>query len=193
MTPFSNHIFDDKAEHVAGWRDNDPFRLKVQKCLSAALEQISISVPPQNDVVSLRDRVHRGRQYFGDETDTPFVCILEALDSPAIEYRIQGNGTEPVPYPLLVQGFLDEVDRRNPTDVGHYLLAEVKRRFEALKQMELEGSFVFKLKTGDYSSSVSAIDWDAGTVRPSDDVSAIPYFWVRLDLTLVEDVQKPYD
>src|SRR5690625_6980010 len=84
---------------------SEPFRLRVMKALSAALEEIN---PDNGYMHDLRGRVFRGRDVFGDSDPIPMVSILEAIEE---KERLQAPsaGTEAAgPWELLIQGFLDD-------------------------------------------------------------------------------------
>ena len=150
----NEHAFDETF--VAGVAD-DPFRLKIQKGLTAAFKQITSNAdsPRLNDadpfLMTVRT-VGRGRLVYGSERALPLISILEepfAYD----EDLPPGAGRSGIqPYELIIQGFDavkwtgleseadddDDVNERHPTDDAHKMLADVKRRLSALKLDESE-------------------------------------------------------
>src|SRR5690625_7350680 len=103
---------------------SEPFRLRVMKALSAALEEIN---PDNGYMHDLRGRVFRGRDVFGDSDPIPMVPILEAIEG---KERLQAPsaGTEAAgPGELLIQGGLDD-DLIHPTDPAYFLIAGVQLR-----------------------------------------------------------------
>lgn len=162
---------------------NDPFRLRVLKALTTSLKQITVANGYKHN---LSTSVFRGRDLFGEDDPVPMVCILEATDEDAQFDSPRGSGDQYGDWPLLIQGFADD-DPENPTDPAHYLMADVKRR---LAEERKRGRGFDILGMG---GVVDALEFSAGIVRPVDAYSAKAYFWLRLNLRIVEDVTKPYD
>lgn len=174
----------------------DPFRLRVQKALTAALEEIT----PDNGYVSdlapflsegdQEKRVFRGRIYFGEGDPLPMVSILEDPIQPEHDLGSPRSSKGRTNWVLLLQGFVDD-DPVNPTDPAHFLMADVKRRLVLLK--ESENSSVGLLGFGTKAPMVESLEFDGGVVRPPDaEVSATAYFWMRLELALVEDHKESF-
>jgi len=164
----------------------EPFRLAVQKALTAALQEITVANGYSTD---LGANVFRGRLIYGAGDPLPMISILEepiAEDtslSPGI-----GSG-DISPYVLMVQGFVED-DKDNPTDPAHWLLADVKRALIQIKAAGREGEGLFHF--GPKAPMVDAVDFDGGVVRPPDgEVSAKAYFWIRVTFDLVEDHETP--
>lgn len=165
----------------------NPFRLEVQKRLTALLSEITIA---NGYLVDVGENVFRGRGVFGDETPTPCLSILEVpipLDQlpPPGDAPLAKGGWE-----LVVQGWVKD-DKKNPTDPAHVLMADVKKCLAAeMKKANWDqpedgilglGRWVTKLYIG------------AGVVRPPEEVSAKAYFWLTITLDLAEDLEHPYD
>lgn len=160
----------------------DPFRLRVLKALTAALEEIT----PENGYrFSLTGSVFRGRDIFGDSDPLPMVSILEAIEEktqlPAPFAGRESTG----PWELLIQGFVED-DYLNPTDPAHALMAEVKQR---LARERLRGRHYAILGM---DGKVTELKMSHGVVRPPDEVSGKAYFWLRLTLEVVENLIDPY-
>lgn len=166
--------------------NQDPFRLRVLKALTAALQQITPANGYRHDLSS---SVFRGRDLFGDDDPVPMVCILEAPDDPDNQQEPRGSGDQKCLWPLLVQGFVDD-DNDNPTDPAHHLLADVKQRLgiERRKENAYREGGIFGMK-----GLVDQLDFSGGIVRPADAISGKAYFWLRVDLTILEDVTLPYE
>jgi len=172
-----------------------PFRLRVQRSLSAALEQIT----PGNGFVSdlsptvsggkTNRRVFRGRTMFGDNDPLPMVSILEEPIAPETDLAPVSGVTGQGPYDLMVQGFATD-DSENPTDPAHVLMADVKQRLVALKQDEDLGDRVFRF--GPKANTVVGVSFGGGVVRPADEVSAVAYFWLRVSFDLAENHLNPF-
>ena len=169
---------------------NQPFRLKVQKALSEALLQITKANGFYIDLGSpSRKGVYRGRAEFGSDDVLPFVSILEGPDQ-RFEQQFQevpASTRGRNDYELLIQGFVPDDDPDNPTDIAHYLLADLRERFRLLKLMERNQSRNRVFGFGRQAPSVLAIRVGDGIVRPPDDRSAVAYCWLRANLELIEE------
>lgn len=161
----------------------DPFRLRVLKALTAALEEIT---PANGYEFDLSGKVFRGRGVFGDSDPLPLVSILEAIEEQPQLSSPPAGAHSTGPWELLVQGFVEDDDLDNPTDPAHRLMAEVKKRLveERVKQRQynilgMEGR-------------VDELRMSPGVVRPADDISGKAYFWLRLTPVLVENLADPY-
>lgn len=163
----------------------DPFRLRVQKALSAALGQITVANGFQSEVVG----VYRGRVLFDESDGLPMISILEEPIAPESDLGPISNDAGTSDYILMVQGFVAD-DPDNPTDPAHVLLADVKTRLVAIKDDEDRNDRVFRF--GAKANTVVSVSWDGGVVRPADEVSAVAYFWLRVTLELAEDHLNPF-
>ena len=165
---------------------DNPLRLEIQKRLTAALEEITIT---NGYLFDLTGNVHRGRMAYGHETPLPALSILEPpipmdqLPPPAT------STTQSGPWELIIQGFVKD-DRENPTDPAHVLMADVKRRLaseRAKANWDRPEEGILGL-----GRNVLNLYIGTGVVRPPDDVSAVAYFWVQIMLDLAEDIAEPY-
>lgn len=159
----------------------DPFRLRVLKALTAALEEIV----PTGHTESLSGKVFRGRDLFGDDDPVPMLSILEAVDEKAQVAPPVSGTTYTGPWELLIQGFVDE-DRLHPSDPAEFLMADVKVR---LIQERIRDRDYNILGMG---GKVTGLEISQGVVRPPDDISGKAYFWLRLTLKIVENLADPY-
>ena len=162
----------------------DPFRLRVLKALTAALEQITVANGYQFD---LTGKVFRGRDAFGDGDPLPLVSILESVDEKSIggtsaAFR-PGKSIQQSEWELLVQGFVVD-DRDNPTDPGYRLLADVKKKLAEVR-IQKDNILGFGQKVTDF-------EFSAGVVRPADQVSSKTYFWLKVRMNIVEDHSDPF-
>ena len=185
--PRWNGVFTHLADRAA-WPIVDPFRLRVQKLLTVALRQIT----PDNGFfcnLSKPSQIGRGRTVYSDNDPLPMVAILEepfAFDqdlAPSVGF------TKDEPYELILQGFVpDEPD--HPTDMAHYLMADVKRRLSALKVDEdFKTGRIFRFGTA--HNVVVSVTWDGGVVRPADERTVVAHFWLRLAFGISSDDQNP--
>lgn len=160
----------------------EPFRLRVLKALSDALEEIN---PDNGYSHDLRGSVFRGRDIFGESDPLPMVSILEAIDEKE-QLRTPEAGPQAVgPWELLIQGFLED-DYKHPTDPAHFLLAEVKKRLMEERVRDRQRDIL------GMGGKVTDLRISHGVVRPPDEDSAKAYFWLRLTLDLVENILDPY-
>lgn len=164
---------------------SDPFRLRVLKALTDSLKQITPANGYQHD---LSAGVFRGRELFGENDPIPMVSILEAVDEFDQSMSPRGGEGSSGPWPLLIQGFVDD-DLENPTDPAHHLMAEVKRQLVVERQRARD----YRDGILGLAGQVDALNFSAGVVRPPDGISGKAYFWLRVDLTLVEDLLNPYE
>lgn len=162
---------------------SDPFRLRVMKALTTALEEIN---PDNGYTYDLRGKVFRGRDMFGDSDPLPLVSILEAIDEKAQMPTPEGGAELAGPWELLIQGFLDD-DIRHPTDPAYGLVADVRKRLVQERVRERQYNIL------GMGGKVTDLRLSPGVVRPPDEVSAKAYFWLRLTLDLVENLSAPYD
>lgn len=162
----------------------DPFRLRVLKALSTALEEIN---PDNGYSFDMRGKVFRGRDMFGDHDPIPMLCILESVEqtTPLESSQPTGAGEIKSYWDLQVQGFVDD-DFDHPTDPAHFLMAEVKKRLvqERIRDRQYN---IFGL-----GGRVTELKFSPGIVRPADELSGKAYFWLRVTLTLVENLVDPY-
>jgi len=161
----------------------DPFRLRVLKALTTALQEITPANGYKHDLSS---SVFRGRDLFGEDDPLPMVSILEATDEQDQVQSPRGSGDNFGVWGLLIQGFAED-DPENPTDPAHYLMADVKKRLAIERQKGVSFNIL------GMGGLVDKLEFSPGIVRPADAYSAKAYFWLRLDLTVVEDVTKPYE
>lgn len=172
-----------------------PFRLRLQKSLSAALEQITpgngffSDLSPFVEDNETKRRVFRGRTIFGEDDPLPMVSILEEPIAPETDLAPVSGSASLGSYDLMVQGFVDD-DHENPTDPGHILMADVKRRLIELKDDEDQRHRVFRF--GPKANTVIGVSFGGGVVRPADEVSAVAYFWLRVSFDLAEDHLNPF-
>lgn len=167
----------------------NPIRLEIHKRLTTALEEIT---PGNGYVTDLAGRVFRGRAVFGEGDPLPMVSILEVpipIDprSPPGESAYSNGEWE-----LMIQGFALD-DRTNPTDPAHVMLADVKKRL-AIERKKLAWGPVPGATAGVFGlgRTVVGMEIGPGVVRPPDEVSAKAYFWLTIQLELVEDLEDPY-
>lgn len=162
----------------------DPFRLRVLKALGTALEEIT---GENGYMFDLRGKVFRGRDTFGNSDPLPMLSILESITEKDVVLSPRGGSTQVVPWELLIQGWTED-DYDNPTDPGHHLMAAVKKRLiQERKCPRGTGSGILGM-----CGKIDEIKFSTGVVRPADEVSSKAYFWLKVELLLVEDLLQPY-
>ncbi len=162
----------------------DPFRLRVLKALTTALEEIT---PDNGYSHDMRGKVFRGRDLFGDSDPVPMLCILESVEqtTPLESSQPRGGGESRSYWDLQIQGFLDD-DFDNPTDPAHFLLAEVKKRLVEERIRDRQYNIL------GMGGRVLDMQFSPGIVRPADELSSKAYFWLRLTLSVMENLNDPY-
>jgi hypothetical protein len=162
----------------------DPFRLRVLKNLTTALEEIAIADGYEHD---LDGKVFRGRRLFGENDALPLISILEVpIPLDQIDADSTANPNKLGPWGLMIQGFVED-DPDNPTDPAYRLLADVQKRLmlERINGSRIGETLGFK--------AVYDLTLGGASVRPADDVSSKAYFWLNFSITVVEDLSDPYN
>lgn len=163
----------------------DSVRLGVLKQISAyiATEVTTVNGYP----FDLTERVFRGRVWFDTEDPIPMVSILEGL-MPDANPLTAGFGEEDQTdkWTLIIQGWVED-DVENPTDPGHQLMACVKQALGKMRRQSNNQELA-----GTAFDSVGEVVIGPGVVRPPDNVSGKAYFWQRITLTMIEQVDSPF-
>ena len=160
----------------------DPFRLRVLKALTAALGEITVANGYKAD---LTGSVFRGRDTFGHKDPLPMLSILESMNEKDQNISPQAGTMITGPWELLIQGWSAD-DEDNPTDPSQFLLADVKKRL-AQERSRARGYEILGM-----GGMITDIKFSTGVVRPADEVSSKAYFWLKLELVLVENLADPY-
>ncbi len=168
--------------------DDNPFRLRVQKSLSAALGQITLANGFGYDMVDTTGvtddpPVFRGRQLFGAGDPLPMISILEEPLTEETDLAPAQSGSREADYDLMVQVFVPD-DAENPTDNAHWALSAVRKRLLQLRTDKDHRDRLFRL--GRKDNTVLDISMGGGVVRPADQVSATAYGWMRVSFQIVE-------
>lgn len=166
--------------------EQDPFRLRVQKALVAALEQVS---GEGLGSVDFTGRVYRGRDIFGNSDAVPMISILESIvERDNLSPPPAGSSTRTV-WELLVQGWTKD-DEDHPTDPAQHLLARVKKRLTEVRREHDDGQGNYNILG--MGPRIDDLRFSTGVVRPADDISAKAYFWLKLEVHMVENLLDPY-
>lgn len=162
----------------------NPLRLRIQMALTDELAKITRANGYQHD---LQDAVFRGRDAFNERDPLPMVSILESVDEKSVDGTSgsmkPGSAVRQASWELLVQGFVED-DRRNPTDPGYRLMADVQKR---LAELRMQKSNILG-----FGSAVTDLQFTTGIVRPADEISGKAYFWLKVRMNVAEDHSDPY-
>lgn len=164
--------------------NEEPFRQRILVALTELLQGITPENGYRHD---LSKAVFRGRAVFGDKDPVPMVSILEAVKEQDGLPTPPDGGTFVGVWPLLIQGWAEDDHDGNPTDMVQRLMADVKC---ALARHRNEHG-----RSRNYlgmDGRVDVMTFSQGVARPTDEVSDKSYFWLRLDLALVENMLDPY-
>lgn len=161
----------------------DPTRLRLLKNLTAVLEGITVTNGYAHD---LDGKVFRGRTLFSDDDPMPMVAILEAIEQQAPVRSDPREAMSNSPWELMIQGFAVD-DRKNPTDPAHLLMADVKKAIALHKRNDPRSRDLLGM-----GGRVTDLKISPGVVRPADERSSHCYFWLKLSVSLVEDMADPY-
>ena len=200
-----NGIFDNAniLYHLFG--EEDPFRLRIQKCLTAALKQIK-KYDDEGALTGFEENVAdgtvgRGRLVYEGSDPLPIISILEEPFSFEEDLAPALGEARQEPYELILQGFTDFDPQtvggvvgstKHPADPVHRLLADVKRRLSILKlDEERKRERVFRI--GTEHNSVISLGFDGGVVRPAYETSPTAHFWLRVSFEVSEDHYRPRD
>lgn len=177
----------------------DPFKLVALKALCDALKEIT----PINGYVhdlsdfdpgdgAAKERVFRGRAWFGEDDELPMLSILEGVD-PAEEVAepAADSPTAEYDWELILQGFVDD-DRNHPLDPAYRLLADVRKRLAVERVRKTVDHDQNPLGLGLGKNRIVKLSFGSGVCRPADDISAKAWFWLRVTLRIVEKAAEPY-
>jgi len=162
-------------------------RLAALKYLCDYLEtEVSVANGYNYDLV---DAVFRGRMEFGEDDPLPRISVLEGLNADREPVTAgTGSHTQKDNWIILLQGQVPD-DPENPTDPAHNCMADVKAAIGKLRKAmsELDGRF-----TGTPWQVITDLGIEPGTVRPPDQLSNKAFFWIRVVLKIVEEMDDPY-
>ena len=132
--------------------------------------------------------------WYDEEDPLPMVSILESPNPDRFPNRAgDQDAADPVQkdrWTLLIQGWTVD-DKDNPTDPAYELMADVKKALAMLNAVTRDhGTPVH----ANYllGRTVSGVEYEPGTVRPPEDQSSKAFFWMRVILKFVENVNDPF-
>lgn len=156
----------------------DSKRLQILKALTGHLEGVT--------GYNLQGKVWRGRSRPSDESNPPFILIFEMPP----EYQDQADTrTASMPWYVGLQGYI-RPDTNHPTDPAHNFMAAVKQRLA--KVMDDGGPDTpppeFLL-----NGLIEGMEVDGGMCFDADDTTNCCFFAMKLTLTVVENLENPYE
>ena len=169
----------------------DSKRLEVLKALTALLNTVTEDNGYQHD---LSASVVRGVPVISANASLPLVSIIEF---PQVEFTSQwvGNGRRyKHSLDLMIQGWTDVPDGEdgdmNPTDPCYRLLADVQKCLARIMDDGGSGN-----PGPDYmlGNRATRFDMTPGIVRPADENSSVPCFYLRVRIEVAETTSDPYD
>lgn len=176
----------------------DPFRLKVMKAICDQLKKITPANGFTHDLQDYTDaggrtnqlRVFRGRDLYGDNDPLPMISVLEDFKSREDEeddpYPYGSQQAQRNEFRVLIMGFVRN-DQDNPLDPAYHLSAEV---IKCLAESKVKYDI---LGLGAEKPSVDKMVIGAPVHRPADnDISSVAFFFLKLRLTLIEDLENPF-
>jgi hypothetical protein len=171
---------------------NIPFRLQVQRAISAALKEIN---PDNGYEFDLRDdehgraRVVRGRLHIGEDEPLPMVSIVEPpMSVEAITTKRKPDATGRIgDWDIIIQGWATD-DPQNPTDIAYQLESEVRMRLA--KEKPRNGRLAQAATHDFFGFGKKILNMSIGSpvIRPNEYVSEQAVFYLVLSLTIAEDV-----
>ena len=175
--------------------NTDPFRLRVMKAVTNQIKTISPANGYRHDLSDYADsagrnaeRVFRGRDLFGASDPLPMVSVLEDFRPQEQTDGGPASSKQTGDWKLLIQGFVED-DADNPLDRAYFLGAEV---ITALVKAKTERYNILGL--GSRMPCVTDLKIGQLIARPKDgEVSDVAFFFLTITLTLVEDLEKPFD
>jgi len=162
----------------------DPIRLRIEKKLADRFREITPANGYQFDL-SAPGQVVRGRIAIGDDDPVPLVSILEVPVPPDQHEPPFASDTFDGPWDLIIQGWCRD-DPENPTDPGHYLMADVKRKLAEIMRTPETSPFANNSFLDE--PKIRKMEITPGVVRPAESPSRMAFFWLSLRIHLVEKI-----
>ncbi|MNK62101.1 hypothetical protein D3C87_812700 [compost metagenome] len=168
----------------------DPFRLTVLKRLTAVLEE---TLDPAAEFATV-GKVQRGRLLTGEESDLPYITVVEAPRSGFNAYVGDKQATKTT-WPLLIQGYCKD-DLKEPTDALYRFGHEVSLRLAVITAEKADNSGrpaypQYHLLGRDDDGHPMIADFEFGPliVRPQDPAqSTKACFYLPVTITFAREV-----
>lgn len=162
-------------------------KLQIQQKLTTILNEITVA----NGFNTENKGTYRGRSQFGQETDVPFLALLESPRSDISDWATEDNTVSKDAWTLLIQGFVSANGQEHPTDAAYIFLHDVETQLGKIASARSNGMSGGKYP--DYfmlGGLITKIELDPAVVRPGgDDVSPMAYFYQPVRLTIVRDLK----
>lgn len=162
-------------------------KLQIQQKLTTILNEITVA----NGFMTENKGTWRGRSQFGQETDVPFLALLESPRSDISDWATEDNTVSKDAWTLLVQGFISANGQEHPTDAAYLFLHDVETQLGKITATRSNG-----MGGGAYpeyfmlNGMITNLELEPAVVRPGgDDVSPMAYFYLPVRLTIVRDLK----
>lgn len=156
----------------------DSKRLQILKALTTHLEA--------TEGYTLTDKVWRGRTRPARESQAPFLCLFEMPP----EFQEQADDQQAsMPWYIGIQGY-ETPDPKHPTDPAHNFMAAVKKQLGKLLDFGNSGAPGPNYMLGDL---IEGLQVDGGMCFEPDETTNACFFALKLTVTLVENLENPYD
>lgn len=159
-----------------------PKRLLALEALTERLKTITLSNGYGHD---LSESVFRGVPVFSDGDPVPMVSILEWVDFNEVPQFLREVNKYKHTLDLMVQGWT-EADDCHWTDTVYPLLADVQKCLSSVNNMDDKENYML-------GRLITRLDLSPGMVRPPDQLSALPCFYLRVRIEVAEKLSDPYD
>ena len=139
--------------------------------------------------------VLRGRHRVDSDDPLPCLSIVESPNPDRFPNRAGDQDHNEVVqsdnWTLLLQGWAKD-DKEHPTDPAYELMADTKKALAKIMRENPEHGTAMFPAIYRLGGLISGLAFEAGTVRPPEEQSAKAFFWMRVILKFVEDVNDPY-
>lgn len=169
----------------------DSKRLDVLKALCTLLAGVTPANGYQHDL-SQAGRVVRGVPVLSANDPLPCVSVLEF---PKLDTDVQytgGQKKQSFEWDLVIQGWTatPATITANPTDSTYLLMADVQKRLALVMD---DGGNSNPGPNYLLGRRIAGLQMAPGMVRPADEASSTPCFYLRVRIKVAEKVSDPYD
>lgn len=169
----------------------DSKRLAVLKALTDLLKTITVANGYQHDMAS---KVSRGLPVLAANEKVPWINVLEF---PKLDTEVSWVGGQSFYshwWELVIQGWTATPTGAdsavNPTDPCYTLLADTQKCLAQIMNDGGRGAPGVNYMLG---GLIAEFDWSPGMVRPADENSSTPCFYLRVRTKVAETTSDPYD
>lgn len=175
---------------------NIPTRLLVLQRLTKLLEGVEVTFDGGMPI-SMQGRVVRGRNIIGDETEAPFLSLLDAPRPDTPEYA-GTNQMRKDDWTILISGIATD-NKANPSDNGFWFVAAVEERLGLVVDVhKARGTPLYPehymLCDGNLDKQlITKLEVAPPVVRPPEDkLSSKAFFFLPIRVGIAGAVGKPY-